>query len=329
MSPEQRARALVYLSRFVGTEVTAAFLQKTDRECPLAGIPHIHSLQEGIYKPAGSEHVFCVWSRSAAGGVEARYPDELRMESDGTWAMDYAPKDGGLDLAVNRGLLACFRDKLPVLAIATTRPKGAAGGARYRILGLAMVEDYDRTANLFRLRGCTAAVADSLRGVAAPDEVEEVDIRDRLVLPFVLSEPRPSYASERDLRDRAFRSIVLDEYKRQCCVCGALFLLKQDGKEPLVEAEAAHIIPVPKRGPDDPRNGLSLCRRHHWAFDRGLFTVTEARLVRISPAVRRAQVQRFDLEEYEGEPIAGPARESCVPDPSALAWHQDHVFRVA
>jgi hypothetical protein len=55
MIPDQRARALVYLSRFVGTEVTAAFFQKTAAQCPPAGIPNIHSLQEGIYKPASSD----------------------------------------------------------------------------------------------------------------------------------------------------------------------------------------------------------------------------------------------------------------------------------
>jgi len=243
--------------------------------------------------------------------------------------MDYAPKKDGLDRAANKGVLACLQDRLPVMVIATTRTKDAAGGARYRMLGLAMIESYDGAANVFRVRGCTDAVSESLRGVAAEEELEEVYLRDRLLLPFELADRRSSYRSPREIRDRAFRSIVLNEYRRQCCVCGALFLLKQEGKDPLVEAEAAHIIPVDKQGPDDPRNGLSFCRRHHWAFDHGLFTVTDARLVRISPAIRRAQVRRFDLEEYDGEEISGPARESCLPDTSALAWHHARVFRVA
>lgn len=87
MNPEQRARALLYLSRFIGTEVPAAFLQKTAEHCAPAGIPHIHSLQEGIYKPKGRPHAFCIWGRSAVGGASAVYPDELRVESDGTWTM--------------------------------------------------------------------------------------------------------------------------------------------------------------------------------------------------------------------------------------------------
>jgi putative restriction endonuclease len=112
-------------------------------------------------------------------------------------------------------------------------------------------------------------------------------------------------------------------------VCGALFVLRESGRGTLVEAEAAHIIPVRENGPDDPRNGMSLCPRHHWAFDAGLFTVTAGFLVRLSPAVARAERRKFDLEEYDGEPISRPVRESCVPDSRALEWHQDRVFRAA
>lgn len=45
--------------------------------------------------------------------------------------------------------------------------------------------------------------------------------------------------------------------------------------EDLVELEAAHIVAVSEHGPDEVRNGLSLCVRHHWAFDHGVFTLTD------------------------------------------------------
>ena len=73
--------------------------------------------------------------------------------------------------------------------------------------------------------------------------------------------------------------------------------------------------PCKSTGPDDPRNGLSLCPRHHWAFDAGLFTVTDGRSVRVSPAVQRAQRQRFDLEEYDGERLVGASDECFLPAP--------------
>ena len=330
MSPEQRARALLYLSRFIGTEVPAAFLQKTAEHCAPAGIPHIHSLQEGIYKPKGSPHAFCLWSRSAVGGASAVYPDELHVESNGTWTMDYAPKDGGLESAVNRSVFKVMEDKLPLLVIATSRPKSSHGGARYRILGLAMIENFDAGADVFRIRGASTAVVEGFKAVNTDEaELAQVEIREHLILPMDLHEPRATYTASRAARSRAFGSIVLEEYRRQCCVCSSMFVLREPGKGPLVEAEAAHIIPVHAKGPDDPRNGISLCRRHHWAFDAGLFTVTAGLLVRLSPAVSRAEQHRFDLVEYDGELVARPVRESCEPDPRALEWHQENVFRAA
>ncbi len=330
MTGEERARALLYLSRYIGTEVPAAFLQKTSEHCPPAGIPHIHSLQEGIYKPKGSPHAFCIWGRSAVGGASPVYPDALHVDEDGTWRMDYAPKEGGLESAVNRSLFKLIEDNLPVLVIATSRSKEAPGGARYRILGLAMIETYDERSGVFVLRGASPAVLAGLR-TAQPDEDElaRVEIREQLILPMTLGEPRAVYTTSRAVRSRAFGSIVLDEYRRQCCVCGSLFFLREPGGGAVVEAEAAHIIPVSEKGPDDPRNGMSLCRRHHWAFDAGLFTVTAGLLVRLSPAVARAERRKFDLEEYDGEPVSRPARESCVPDLRALDWHLARVFRAA
>jgi hypothetical protein len=330
VTAEARARALLYLSQFIGAEVTAAFLQKTSAHCAPAGIPHVHSLQEGIYKPKGSLHAFCIWSRSVVGGAAAIYPDVLHVERDGTWRMDYAPKHGGLTRAANRSLLKAMEDHLPVLAIATSRARETPGGARYRILGLAMVESFDNASAVFQLRGATPAILDGLRFAQPDDEsLAQVEIRERLALPMRLGESRPTYAASRPVRESAFASIVMEEYRRQCCVCGSRFVLREGSERVLVEAQAAHIIPVKELGPDDPRNGVSLCRRHHWAFDAGLFTVTDALLFRLSPAVSRAERRRFDLEEYDGEPVSRPVRESCNPDPMALEWHQSHVFRSA
>src|SRR5262249_9484146 len=152
-----------------GTEVPAAFLQKTRDHCPPAGIPHIHSLQEGIYKPKGSSHAFCIWSRSAVGGASAVYPDTLRTESDGTWRMDYAPKEGGMGSAANQSLLRIMEDRLPLLVIATSRSKDYPGGARYRILGLAVIEKLNQEMGVFELRGAAPAVLAGLT-VIRPDD---------------------------------------------------------------------------------------------------------------------------------------------------------------
>lgn len=325
MTSDERARLFLRLARYIGTEVPARFLQRTGEEHPEWGVPHLHSLQEGIYKPAGSAYALAVKSRSALGAEPEAYPDRIVRRPDGSWTMLYAAKQGALENAVNRSLFACQRDQLPVLVIATSRRKEAPGGVLYRILGPAFIERFDSESRRFELVGCTPALATSLAPVASPEEQEEAYLRQRLALPLVIAEPRAEYVVSRAARDSAFRWLVVDEYYRLCAVCKSRFVLRQPDRE-VVEAEAAHIIPVEKQGPDDPRNALSLCRRHHWAFDEGLFTVTDTLEVRVSPVVQRAMRQHFDLEEYAGEPLVRPAHAACVPADESLAWHRRERF---
>ncbi len=327
MNIEDRAHAFLMLSKFTGMQVSAQFLRNTDEHFPGAGIPRIHNLAEGIYKPATDKYAFCIWSRSAAGADEQIYEDAFQPQKDGSWTMMYAAKKGGLDSSSNRSLFACLKDKVPVLVIVTARPHGHPDGTRYRILGPAMIEEFDMNSGRFMVRGCSELITQQIERYQSPVETAVYSLRNCLVLPFQLKETRPEYQISRDVRDKAFRAIILDEYRNQCVVCQAKFLLKQSDDEPIVEAEAAHIIPVQSHGPDDPRNGLSFCRRHHWAFDMGLFTVTDSKSVRISPSVLTAERRRFDLEEYDGEPLVGPGSDSCRPAEEALHWHQDKKFR--
>jgi len=147
------------------------------------------------------------------------------------------------------------------------------------------------------------------------------------MVPFsMIREDRTNYQIDRAIRDRAFRIVLLEEYNYLCTVCGSRFILREGREEPLFEAEAAHIISVGSKGPDDPRNGLIFCKRHHWAFDQGLFTVTDASTVKVSPKVKIALREKFDLEEYEGQPLIPPANEISRPHEDALHWHQQKVF---
>lgn len=74
--------------------------------------------------------------------------------------------------------------------------------------------------------------------------------------------------TRRIYRDPMFRNLVLTAYEQHCAVCGEPLR-----KDPLLDLQAAHIVPVAERGKDDVRNGLALCARHHWCFDNGFFTV--------------------------------------------------------
>jgi len=327
MDSEKRIRAILELSRFTGNDLTSQFIRNTKEHFPKAGIPRIHNLIEGIYKPAGDRYALCIWSRSAAGKDEEIYQDALKFQNDGTWLMSYEAKEGDLTSGVNRSLFSCMQDKVPVLVIVTSRPSSSYSHALYRLLGPAMIEDFNPTTRRFRLRGSSPLISEQLTQQNEELESFKLQMRNRLITPFQLHENRSLYKSSQNVRDKAFRQIILDEYRSLCTVCQSKFLLRQEDSETLIEADAAHIISVKYKGPDDPRNGLSLCKRHHWAFDNGLFTVTDALRIKVSPAVQRAERRRFDLEEYEGESLVPPSSEICRPHMDAIHWHQKRVFR--
>lgn len=87
-------------------------------------------------------------------------------------------------------------------------------------------------------------------------------------------------ASKRIARSRAFRRAVVAAYDDRCAMCGG------GARTPggASEIEAAHVIPRALKGTDDARNGIALCRLHHWAFDRQLVGLTAAGQLRVAAA---------------------------------------------
>lgn len=86
------------------------------------------------------------------------------------------------------------------------------------------------------------------------------------------------------IRDQALRPKVIELWGPSCAACG-LELCSVDGA---FEVEVAHIRPVSEDGPDWPTNTLPLCRTHHWAFDRHLFSVDPATLrLQVAPSLRK------------------------------------------
>jgi putative restriction endonuclease len=121
-------------------------------------------------------------------------------------------------------------------------------------------------------------------------------------------------------RSVVFKQRINNLYGSRCCVCST-GLRVPAGPD---EVEAAHIVPRALRGPDDARNGLGLCRRHHWAFDRGLFGVDHKRLVHV-PARTLIIAENGPLKAHKGQPILDPMQHSLRAAPEALAWHMRYV----
>jgi putative restriction endonuclease len=133
----------------------------------------------------------------------------------------------------------------------------------------------------------------------------------------------PSASAPPNATDNNQLGVVLGNYDRTCVVTGQKFVYSSS-----VEATAAHIIGKRKRGTDDPRNGLALSRSVHWAFDEGIFTISDQYEVIIHPAAKQASSSAFALMEMHGKRILLPSDSAYLPHPEALAWHREERFGI-
>ena len=117
------------------------------------------------------------------------------------------------------------------------------------------------------------------------------------------------------VRHALFPRVIKSLYKDQCCVCR----LATHVKDKTGIVDAAHILPFAEFHYDDPRNGLALCKNHHFGFDHGWFGITETYKVAVSP-----QLQRAVGYIESGTEILLPENALYNPEPAALQWHQDN-----
>lgn len=132
---------------------------------------------------------------------------------------------------------------------------------------------------------------------------------------------RVSYYTSRLVRDRVFRRVVLDAYDCRCAVTGLKFI-NGGGR---AEVEAAHIKPVERDGPDDPRNGLALSGTAHWMFDRGLISLADDLQLLVSRQVNDVD-SVWKLLNVSKRADA-PSNHAHRPHPIYLAWHREHCFK--
>lgn len=141
---------------------------------------------------------------------------------------------------------------------------------------------------------------------------EMVDIQSESRPPGLEDRKSVLSVQRRLVRDPAFRVLVLDAYLRECAVCGQPLR-----KEPAIDLQAAHIIGVREKGRDEVRNGISLCSRHHWAFDNGFYSLGD-----------NFRIIWLGIEDdphgeiRPGEAIRIPERLADRPEPSYLQVHR-------
>ena len=123
--------------------------------------------------------------------------------------------------------------------------------------------------------------------------------------------------SEQTPRSEAFRSTIRKLYDFKCSVCGSQ-LFSPDGKP---EVHSAHIYPRHLAGSDDLRNGISLCRLHHWAFDVGWFSLSDDTEVMVRSSIPSDSDYEV-VRRYEGSKIDSPDQKAFTPHPLFLRAHR-------
>ena len=128
---------------------------------------------------------------------------------------------------------------------------------------------------------------------------------------------------KKKIREPGFRRTIMRIYDYTCAVC-RLQILTLNGES---VTEAAHIIPFSKSNNDDVRNGISLCKLHHWAFDRHLFSVDTSYKVVVSDLMTEQGPTEWKLATLDGKDILLPNREELYPAQDALAWHRERMSK--
>lgn len=113
-----------------------------------------------------------------------------------------------------------------------------------------------------------------------------------------------------------FRDWVLTGYNRLCAVTQTA--LSGGG---FVNLEAAHIKPHSHNGSYLPSNGIALSRDFHWAFDKGLFTLTDELKIMV-----HTDAEGDLLRNYDGKKIYVPDDPFFQPALDSIKYHRENVY---
>lgn len=134
---------------------------------------------------------------------------------------------------------------------------------------------------------------------------------------------KEAFEEEMFVRGGVFKREIPKIYNYQCAISG----MRIESLSNAQMVDACHIIPFAISKDDTISNGVSLSPNLHRAYDRGLITITEEYIVRISPTITEVD-SPFSLKQFEGKQISLPQQIHHFPSPQNLAWHRKETFRM-
>ena len=153
------------------------------------------------------------------------------------------------------------------------------------------------------------------------DEPEDPRMLQELRAPYHVERPIIERLVAKPERKAFFRRAVLQAYDERCAVTGWK-LINGGGR---AEAEAAHIKPVERGGPDSIQNGIALSGTAHWMFDRGLIGLSDDLDIMVSRHVNDPSSVEAIINTTRKALV--PPREGDRPHPAFLEWHRENCFK--
>jgi putative restriction endonuclease len=135
--------------------------------------------------------------------------------------------------------------------------------------------------------------------------------------------PPKVYSRKSVVREAFFRKSVVHLYDYRCAFC-RLKVTNPSLSQSIVDG--AHIKPFSEFYDNRPDNGLSLCKNHHWAFDRGWLAVDDRYQIIVDSDLQEDSPHARLMKEFHGELILLPSSEQYYPRKDALQWHRKNVF---
>lgn len=125
------------------------------------------------------------------------------------------------------------------------------------------------------------------------------------------------------VRDSFFRKAVIHAYDYRCSLCH-LKVIKSLSQSIV---DGAHIKPFSQFYDNRIDNGISLCKNHHWAFDRGIFSIDDNYQVLISDNFSEESPNSKPIRDFQGETILLPNSQKYFPSLEAIQWHRQNIFK--
>jgi hypothetical protein len=260
--------------------------------------------------------------------VQVFWPDELRDLSFALWGNDTYPyiffRTEKLSLSwpefrEHLGYRYNFDPRGNFYSVASQRLDDFGGVEAY---AQGLRHNYAEGSSLF-----APVTKEELLQLDGGENLNEAEVTQALPISEEELEQTPSLTEEDDQvpiqvnlkpREAKFRILVRRAYDSKCAICGSC--LRSPQGEP--EVQSAHIYPKKLKGKDHPRNGLCLCRRHHWALDAGWMSLSDDYTVLVRNDLPQQEDYEF-IRKYIGTKIRLPADKKAAPHPVFLRAHRE------